>query len=182
MNTLKTKETITRAWPGTKSVVNSDKVMPETDNFTDRFKKAFIRKAKNDVTRYVIDQYFEGLQSGAEPESIVALFSEDVDFYIPGHGDLIPWREHGSGRAGVADFINKLREEAASIDFDVQSILVDGAEAVALGVLASRVGSTEEVIESEFAMNFTVDNARITRFRLFEDRLTVAASQIIREG
>lgn len=179
MDTLKSKEAVTRAGPGTKNVVNSNKVRPETDSFTDRFRNAFIRKAKNDVTRYVIDQYFEGLKSGAEPESIIALFSEDVDFDIPAHEKRALWMEPGSGRTGVADFIYNLHEETASIDFEVGSILVDGAEAVALGVMESRAGNTEEVIKSEFAMNFTVHNARITCFRLFENSLAITA-QVVR--
>lgn len=178
MRTFESEELLDWQNPHQEKSGGSGMLPLEAENYTDRFRKAFIRKAKNDVTRYVIEQYFEGLQSGTKPESIASLFNEDVDFYIPGHPEPVPWSGRRSGRAGVADFIYTLREETASIAFNVRSILVDGAEAVALGELESRVKSTGEVIESEYVMTFTVHNAIITRFRLFKD--SVAVAQVVR--
>lgn len=174
MNILKTEETITRQSPGTKSVVSSEKLMPETEKYTDRFKEAFINKVRNDVTRYIIEQYFEGITSGADPKSIASLFSENVDFYIPGHTAPVPWNGRRKGRAGVVDFINKLRKDMESIGFKAESILVDGAEAVALGELEAREKHTGKTTTSEFAFAFTVHSALITRFRLFEDSFAVS--------
>src|SRR5690625_231573 len=125
MNTLKTEETITRAGPGTKSVVGSEKWLPETEKYTDRFKEVFINKVRNDVTRYIIEQYVERITSGADPESIASLFSENVDFYVPTQVKLVPRIGRREGRAGVVDFINDLREKIDPIIFDVRSILVD---------------------------------------------------------
>lgn len=176
MNTLKTEETITRQSSGTKRVVDFEKLLPETDKYTDRFKEAFINKVRNDVTRYIIEQYFEGLESGAEPESIASLFNENVDFYVPGHTVLFPWTGRRKGRAGVADFINDLHSKVDSIVLDVRSMLVDGAEAVVLGGMESRVKNTGKILETEFVIAFTVHNALITRFRLFEDHCSFALS------
>lgn len=174
MRTLEREEILDWQRPVHKNAENSGTLAVEADNYTDRFRKAFINKAKNDVTRYVIEQYFEALESGAEPESVASLFSENVDFYIPGHIELVPWIEHKKGRAGVVDFINKLRNKMESIDFKAESILVDGAEAVALGELEAQEKYTGKTTISEFAFAFTVHSASITRFRLFEDSFAVS--------
>lgn len=176
MNTLKTEETFTRQSIGTEGIVDFEKLMPKSEQYTDRFKKVFINKVRNDVSRYIIEQYFEGLESGAEPESIASLFNENVDFYIPGHTALFPWTGRRKGRAGVVDFINKLRENLESINFKDRSILVDGAEAVALGELEAREKHTGKTTTSEFAFAFTVHSALITRFRFFEDCSTASSA------
>jgi hypothetical protein len=52
--------------------------------------------------------------------------------------------------------------------------VVEGEKAVALGEFASRVKKTGNVIESEFAFEFTVQDGLIVRYRLFEDSFAVS--------
>lgn len=131
-------------------------------------------KISSDVTRNVVQQYFDRIQSGAEPEAIAALFSEDVDWNIPGNVDLVSWIGRRKGRVGVANFIRDLREQDQPIRFEIRSIVVAEEKAVALGEFASRVKKTGKVIESEFAFEFTVQDGLIVRYRLFEDSFAVA--------
>lgn len=174
MRTLEREEILDWQRPVQKKAEDSGTLAVEADNYTDRFRKAFISKAKNDVTRYIIEQFFERIESGAEPESIASLFSENIDFYIPGGTKLIPWIGRRRGRAGVADYFHELREKIEPTIFEAGSILVDEAEAVASGELEYREKYTGKTIESEFVIAFTVHNALITRFRLFEDSFAVA--------
>jgi N-ethylmaleimide reductase len=136
-------------------------------------------RATTDVTRTVVKQYFDRIQSGAEPEAIAALFSETVDWDIPGDVDRVPWIGRRKGRSGVADFIRELREQDDPIRFEVHSIVAEGEKAVALGEFASRIKKTGKVIESEFAFEFTVHDSLIVRYRLFEDSFAAAkAAQV----
>ncbi|MGL5835732.1 MAG: nuclear transport factor 2 family protein [Waterburya sp.] len=125
------------------------------------------------MTRTIIKQYFDRLQSRAEPEEIAALFSEDVDWYIPGDTNLVPWIGRRKGRSGVADFIRDLREQDEPIRFEIRSLVVEGEKAVVLGEFASRVKKTGKIIESEFAFEFAVRDRSIVRYRLFEDSFAV---------
>lgn len=131
-------------------------------------------ETSSDVTRNTVRRYFELLESGAEPESLVALFSEDVDFKIAGDVELVPWIGRRQGRAGVADFFRDLREHTEPVRFEVRSVVVEEDKAVALGELATRVKRTGKIIESEFAFEFTISDALIVRYRLFEDSFAVA--------
>jgi len=128
----------------------------------------------DDTTRGTVTQLFEKLQAGTAPESIATLFSEDVDWLIPGDVDLVPWIGRRQGRQGVAAFFRDLRQRVEPLRFEIRSIVVEGEKAVALGELESRVKSTGNVIESEFAIEFTVRDTLIVRYRLFEDSFAVA--------
>ena len=132
------------------------------------------KQASCDVTRTVVKQYFDRIQSSAKPEAIAALFSEDVDWNIPGDVDLVSWIGRRKGRNGIADFIRDLREQDEPIRFEIHSTIVEGEKAVSLGEFASRVKKTGKVIESEFAIEFTVQDGLIVRYRLFEDSFAVA--------
>jgi ketosteroid isomerase-like protein len=86
----------------------------------------------------------------------------------------VPWIGRRQGRQGVAAFFRDLRQRVEPIRFEIRSIVVEGEKAVALGELESRVKSTGNVIESEFAIEFTVRDSMIVRYRLFEDSFAVA--------
>lgn len=131
-----------------------------------------------DATRNTVRRYFELLRSGAELESLASLFSEDVDFAIAGNVELVSWIGRRQGRTGVADFFRDLREQVESLRFEVRSMVVEGDKAVALGELETRVRRTGKIIESEFAFEFTIKDAPVVRYRLFEDSFSVAQAVI----
>ncbi|WNG39418.1 hypothetical protein F0U61_41455 [Archangium violaceum] len=125
-------------------------------------------------TRAIASAYFERLRAGAQPDAIASLFSEDIDWDIPGDTQRVPWIGKRKGRAGVAAFFRELREQVEPLRFEVRSLVVEGNEAVALGHLESRVKSTGKIIDSEFALHLTIRNGLIVRYRLFEDSFAVA--------
>ena len=129
-----------------------------------------------DTTRAVVERYFELLRSGADAHAVAALFSEAVDWVIAGDTARVSWIGRKVGRAGVASFVAELREKIESVRFARNALLVDGRRAVAIGELVSRVKPTGRLIETEFAFDFTVENGLITRYRMFEDSVAVAAA------
>ncbi|QCI67031.1 nuclear transport factor 2 family protein [Phreatobacter stygius] len=131
-------------------------------------------KTPGDETRGVVNRYFMMMLTGAEPEAIASLFSEAIDWDIAGDTTLVPWIGRKTGRAGVASFVQDLRERIEPVSFEVSSILVDGKRAVAMGALVSKVTNTGKTIETEFALDFTVEAGLITRYRMLEDSFAVA--------
>jgi len=127
----------------------------------------------SDVTRSIVNRYLEAHRAGQPPEAIAALFSEDVDWNIPGDTARVPWIGRKIGRAGVADFVRGLRERIESIRFEVRSLLVEGEQAIALGDLESRVKSTGKVIKSPFTFEFAVRDGLITKYLMLEDSFAV---------
>ncbi|WNG30925.1 nuclear transport factor 2 family protein [Cystobacter fuscus] len=125
-------------------------------------------------TRALANAYLERLRAGAEPDVIASLFSEEVDWHIPGDTQRVPWIGRRKGRVGVADFFRALRAQIEPLRFEVRSLVVEGEEAVVLGALESRVRITGKVIDSEFAQHLRGRDGLIVRYRLFEDSFAVA--------
>jgi len=124
-------------------------------------------------TRTVVDRYF-AFASSAAPESIAELFSEAVDFDIPGDVASVPWLGRREGRAGVAAFIAEIRRGTRSDTFEIDRIVVDGDTAVVLGRFRTWAVATNKLMDSDFALIFTVGDSLITRFRLLEDSYAVS--------
>ncbi|MCM3849678.1 nuclear transport factor 2 family protein [Pseudonocardia sp. DR1-2] len=110
----------------------------------------------------------------APPESLAELFAEDVDFFVAGDTDVVPWIGRKTGRAGVADFWAQIQDRLESEHFVVSDIMSKGDRVVVLGDLRSRLRETGRVISTEFAFDVEVSNGRITRFRMLEDTFAVA--------
>ena len=128
-------------------------------------------------TRKVVGQFFERVGTGADTGTIESLFSEDVDWLVPGDG-RIPWIGRKVGRAGVAEFIRDLRRFTTPIRVNVRTVVVDGENGVALLELETRVTNTGKIIRAEAAFDFTVRDGLIVRFRLLEDSYAVSQAVI----
>lgn len=138
--------------------------------YTDKFKEAFISKAINDVTRYVIEKYFEAMNTDAESDTIASLFSKNVSFYAPDH-DKHTYQSN-DGATKVVSCIKELRLMMTSIFFDIKSMDVEGEEAAVLTELTARRRETGEAIRKEFFFQFTVHNGEITRLRIYKNDIT----------
>lgn len=128
----------------------------------------------NKQTERTINELFSMVKAGATPFELSQLFSSNVDFYIAGDTEHVPWIGKKNDKKEVASFYTQLAEFVESIQFEIEDILVKGKRAVVLGHLISRVKKTGKVIKSEFAFDLTVDDQKITRFRLFEDSFAVS--------
>lgn len=125
-----------------------------------------------------IEELLRRMGSGDPPERIAELVSDDVDWYVAGAVDRVPWIGRKTGRAGAADFYRQIEERLISEKVEVSDILAKGSRVVVLGALASRVRATGKRIETEFAFDFTVEAGEIVRFRMFEDSHAVAQAVV----
>jgi ketosteroid isomerase-like protein len=124
-------------------------------------------------TKKVVAQFLERVGAGADPTAIASLFSEEIDWLVPGD-ERIPWIGRKLGRNGVADFVRDLGRLTTPMRVTVRTLVSEGENAVALLDLETRVNSTGKVIRTEAAFAFTVRDDLIVRFRLFEDSYAVA--------
>ncbi len=124
--------------------------------------------AMTTATRELVTRFFQTLTTG-DPDRIAALFAEQIDWNIPGNTALAPWLGRRSRREEVAAFFRLLLESAELVRFDIQHLLVEDDFAVAVGEFASVMRKTGKLFESEFAIQFTVRDGVITRYRLLEE-------------
>lgn len=132
----------------------------------------------HDSTRSIVEALFNRVGSGAELSDIASLFSDQVDWYIAGDVDTVPWIGKKTGKAGAADFYRQIREQIESLQFEINDMLISGNRAVVLGYLESLVKRTGKVIKTEFAFDITTHENQIIRFRMFEDSFAVAQALI----
>jgi len=128
--------------------------------------------------RDVVTEYLRRAGTGEPVSKIAELVSEEVDWFVAGDTDTVPWIGRKIGKAGAAEFYSQIREHIASEAFTVRDILAEGQRVVVIGELASRVLRTGKLIETEFCFDFTVEHGEITRFRMFEDSFAVAKAAI----
>ena len=71
---------------------------------------------------------------------------------------------------------NELMEYTVAEDAraSVDTLLVDGANAVLMGHLSGTVRATGKSFEGPFALHLAVENGRIMRHRLYENSLSIA--------
>jgi ketosteroid isomerase-like protein len=132
--------------------------------------------ADTDRTRAVAQELLRRIAAG-EPERIAALFAEKVNWAIaenPG----VPWIRPRATRADVADHFRELAEgqtpDPARTSVDV--LVAEGTEAMFAGQLAGTVRATGRAFLSPFALRLTVEDGLITRYRVYEDSLAIAAA------
>ncbi|ACO79727.1 hypothetical protein AvCA_35800 [Azotobacter vinelandii CA] len=133
--------------------------------------------------REIALRYFERVaafwEAPDEPQTLAAileLFAEDVDWDVPGDLSAVPWIGPRRDREAVGAFYRELAAQLAPERFEVQRILADDEQAVALGELASRVRATGRLIETPFAFVLSVRDGRIVRYRMLEDSHAVAVA------
>ncbi|MES9510096.1 nuclear transport factor 2 family protein [Streptomyces sp. NPDC000609] len=127
-----------------------------------------------DATRATV-QRFLALRLAGDTAGLTALFADDVDWLLA-ENPAVPWIRPRSTAAECAAQFTELtdhsvpEEARASID----TVLVDGADAVLMGHLSGTVRATGKSFEGPFALRLTVEDGRITRHHLYENSLSIA--------
>ena len=123
-------------------------------------------------TREIVEAFFARLATG-EPEELTALLAPDIDWDIPGNMTVAPWVWPRNSRAGVEDYLRRLREAVEPLSAEVEHVFVEGDRAVAIGQFASRMRVTGEIVQSIFSAHFLIRDGSIVRYRLLEDSQAV---------
>ena len=87
----------------------------------------------------------------------------------------MPWIGPRRGKKAIAGFFRDLRQYNDPQRFAVPKILSDVDTVVVLGDLVTRVKATGRLIETEFALDITLRDGLIARYRLIEDSFAVHA-------
>jgi hypothetical protein len=117
----------------------------------------------------IAQQLLGGIGEGQSPETLAALFAEDLRFEIQGDDGVLPWIGRRSGRQAAADFFRKIRMLTEPVKFEVEDILGSSNRAVIVGELATRIKSSGKVTHSQFAIVLTISSEKIIRFQMLED-------------
>jgi ketosteroid isomerase-like protein len=117
----------------------------------------------------IAQQLLAGIADSRPPETLSAMFAEDLRFEIQGDNGVLPWIGHKTGRQAAEDFFRDIRVLTETVKFEVEDILGSPNRAVIVGELATRIKSSGKIINSQFAIILTISGDTITRFQMLED-------------
>jgi uncharacterized protein len=126
-------------------------------------------------TQNIIQNFFKHL-SERNLKELTNLFSDKVDWYIPGDKSKAPWLGIRSDKQEVSDFYKLLWKNTEPISVKVEKILVDSDTAVISGEFSTKMLQTGKIVDSLFFIQITIHNNLIARYRLLEDSLAVSVS------
>jgi ketosteroid isomerase-like protein len=123
----------------------------------------------------MVKQAYALFQQGNVP-AILELLSEDVDWFIPGPTEIIPFVGRRRGPGQVGQFFSGLAASQSALKFEPHEFISQGDKVVVLGEQQWTVNSTRQTYEDEWAHVFTIRNGRIVQFREYHDTQAEAAA------
>ncbi|MFE1951783.1 nuclear transport factor 2 family protein [Streptomyces sp. NPDC059524] len=128
------------------------------------------------ATRTAVDAFFAA-RAAADTERLTALFADEVDWLLA-ENPVVPWIRPRRTAAECAAQFEELAAHTVAEDAraSVDTLLVDGTDAVLMGHLSGTVRATGKSFEGPYALRLTVEEGRITRFHLYENSVSVAAA------
>ncbi|MFC5181643.1 nuclear transport factor 2 family protein [Actinomadura harenae] len=132
------------------------------------------------TTRTTVEDLLGRIAEG-DPAHLAALFADDCDWKLnwpdAEHGRAeTPWIRHRTTPAEAAAHFAEIAAHHVpeKNETRIDRILVDGDDAVLLGVIRQVARTTDRPYTSRLALHVTVRDGRITRYHVYEDSLAVA--------
>ncbi len=124
-------------------------------------------------TQAIVQQYLQYLTE-RNLEKLTNLFSENIDWDIPGNTHKAPWLGERNSREEVKEFYQLLWKSTEPAGAQVDKLLVEENYAVIIGEFTTQMLATNKIVNSFFCIQITVENNFITKYRLFEDSYAVS--------
>ena len=109
-------------------------------------------------------------------KELTQLFSETVDWYIPGDETKATWLGIRNTRQEVSDFYELLWKNTQPISANIDNIFADEENAVIVGEFSTKMVKTNNILNSLFCIQMRIQNNKIVRYRLLEDSFKVSKS------
>lgn len=105
---------------------------------------------------------------------LINLFSDTVDWYIPGDEQKAPWLGERKNKQEISDFFELLWKNTEPVSAKIDHIFNDAENVVITGEFATKMLVTGNIVESLFCIQMRIHNDKIIRYRLLEDSLAVS--------
>lgn len=81
------------------------------------------------------------------------------------------------GRDGVRRWLERFPTGFRPLAFSVERVIGDGGDVIALGRFRHRVQPADAIVDSDYAIRFTIRDGLIARYQIFEDSLLIAMAR-----
>ncbi len=121
----------------------------------------------------VVKQIYAAFGRG-DISGIVNALADDVEWETPAPGGDIPIGGRCRGRQEVEDFFVRLGQYSEMHHFEPQDFIAQGDKVVVLGRYREFAKNTGRSFELDWAMAWTFQNGKVTKFREYSDSLPMA--------
>lgn len=109
-------------------------------------------------------------------EELVNLFSETVDWYIPGDEEKAPWLGKRNTSEEIRCFYELLWKNTEPVSATIDNIFTDHENAIITGVFSTKMLYTNQKVDSMFCIQMHILNDKIIKYRLLEDSYAISKS------
>jgi ketosteroid isomerase-like protein len=122
----------------------------------------------------IISAFLQRL-SDRDADGIEQLFSEDIDWYVPGNPAL-PWIGYRTKKSDVAAYFQTMwpHFETGKSQTTLNKLFISGDDAVIFASFKHTAASTKRSLETPVALHLTIMNNKIIRLHLYEDTWAVS--------
>jgi ketosteroid isomerase-like protein len=107
---------------------------------------------------------------------VLQTLSENIDWFIPGPADVVPFVGRRRGPREVATFFAALASTQTAERFEPLEFIASGNRVVVLGTQRWHVLSTGRTYEDDWVHLFTIESGKITTFAEYHDTAAEAAA------
>jgi ketosteroid isomerase-like protein len=126
-------------------------------------------------TQTVVQQFLQFLTQRNLAE-LTNLFSEHIDWYIPGDEQKVEWLGRRENKKQVQDFYETLWSRTEPVSAKIDDLFFKENNAVITGEFSTKMLKTNKIVHSLFCIQITVENNLIVKYRLLEDSYAVSLS------
>ncbi|WP_454046204.1 nuclear transport factor 2 family protein [Chryseobacterium sp. Marseille-Q8038] len=119
-------------------------------------------------------QHFLQFLSERKLTELTNLFSDTIDWYIPGDEQKAAWLGVRNNKQEVCDFFELLWRNTEPVSAKIDHIFNDDENVVMTGEFVTKMLETDHIVESLFCIQMRIQNDKIIRYRLLEDSLAVS--------
>ena len=123
----------------------------------------------------IVQACFAAFQRGDVP-AILNMCEDNVEWIEAGDPKSIPFAGRGKGKSSAAEFFRIVGETSDMLKFEPQQYVASGDRVVALGAWDLRAKATGKVVRSEWVVDFTVRNGKVTRWQAYYDTAATQAA------
>ncbi len=129
-----------------------------------------------DQTRTRVQNFLQ-LLTERNLDELINLFSENLDWYIPGDEQKAKWLGRRNTRKEVKEFYQVLWQNTEPLTAVIDKIFVEDDSAVITGEFSTKMLQTNNIVNSPFCIQLKLENGLIKRYRLLEDSYAVSVGQ-----
>ena len=109
-------------------------------------------------------------------ETILNILADNVEWNVSGDKDGIPYAGTFHGRSSVHDFFSLLGDSIAYDRFEPRRFVAEGEQVAVFGYYHGNVKTNGQIVETNWAMEWTLKDGRVIKFTAYDDTAAVAAA------